>query len=318
MNLFFLHNDVRISAKHHCDKHVSKLAQELVQMFASNALVQQTELIRKADGEKHTGGYDNHPMTKWLHASLFNFEYGKQLLASLITECKIRGYKTSTYEAQLAQIRLLPEALHKGKPTSLTAIPLCMPKYVIDEHSSSWQDAVLIFDEAEQRYYASNITSAVHAYRQYYICEKAHFAKWAHSTPPSWWPGNSEPYDVFPAGALFCNLSKNSKNQYLLDFILQIQERAEELTTEHRRLMSEIPTKTKKQTPRAKAKTRAIAIGPVDELREKIKATLGKKNIPTRKLIQSWLDGEDLRGYANADERADAHIAYWLRARASA
>ena len=70
MNIFHLHEDPKICAEYHCDKHVVKMILETAQML-STAYQRHCGL----DDELYKPAYPKHPMTIWVGDSVENFTY---------------------------------------------------------------------------------------------------------------------------------------------------------------------------------------------------------------------------------------------------
>lgn len=164
MNIFAVDNDSSRAANMLCLKHVCKM------------IVESTQLLSMAFDPTFLGvpyptwtqAQFNHPCSVWTRAQLSNWEWlwnhGTRL-----SERYSRVYgKTHKCNSMLSWF-----ASHGNRTThttnaGLTNFVLCMP---------------------EQYKRAS---TAVEAYRAYYIAEKAHFAKWEHlQAIPAWWPNRS-------------------------------------------------------------------------------------------------------------------------------
>ena len=160
MNIFYLHEDAKIAAQWHCDKHVVKMIVETAQLLST--------AHRVLDGDKraddlgiYKAAYQNHPSAVWVRESVGNYDWATSLLIALLEEYTKRYGKTHKTQA-------VGEALRANRPHGIASgdvsePPQCMP----DEYKGP---------------------SAVDAYRLYYIGDKARFARWRHGNQPDWWP----------------------------------------------------------------------------------------------------------------------------------
>ena len=176
MNIFYLHPDPLTAAEMHCDKHCVKMILETAQMLCT--------AHRTLDGDEQAdklGMYKtvhlNHPSTKWVRGSLLQYEWAYHLFKFLCSEYTHRFNKVHKTDAKLREVLKKPPYFLKwvlranGNPplvpsssiNTYTSPPQCMP------------DQYKVLDDAVQ------------AYRNYYIGEKAYFAKWAYTRTPEWW-----------------------------------------------------------------------------------------------------------------------------------
>ena len=161
MNIFYLHPDPLRAAEMHCDKHCVKMILETAQMLCT--------AHRTLDGDEKAdklGMYKtvhlNHPSTKWVRGSRLQYEWAFHLFKFLCEEYHYRFKKIHKTEAKLREaLRTPPLAITDD--SAYTQPPQCMP------------DQYKVPDDAVQ------------AYRNYYIGEKAYFAKWAYTRTPEWW-----------------------------------------------------------------------------------------------------------------------------------
>ena len=161
MNIFYLHPDPLRAAEMHCDKHCVKMILETAQMLCT--------AHRTLDGDEQAdklGMYKtvhlNHPSTKWVRGSRLQYEWAFHLFKFLCEEYHYRFKKIHKTEAKLREaLRTPPLAITDD--STYTQPPQCMP------------DQYKVLDDAVQ------------AYRNYYIGEKAYFAKWAYTRTPEWW-----------------------------------------------------------------------------------------------------------------------------------
>ncbi len=161
MNIFYLHPDPLTAAEMHCDKHCVKMILETAQMLCT--------AHRSLDGDEQAdklGMYKtvhlNHPSTKWVRGSRLQYEWAFHLFKFLCEEYHYRFKKIHKTEAKLREALKTPP-LAITDDSTYTQPPQCMP------------DQYKVLDDAVQ------------AYRNYYIGEKAYFAKWAYTRTPEWW-----------------------------------------------------------------------------------------------------------------------------------
>ena len=169
MNIFYLHPDPLKAAEMHCDKHCVKMILETAQMLCT--------AHRTLDGDEQAdklGMYKtvhlNHPSTKWVRGSLLQYEWAHHLFKFLCSEYTHRFNKVHKTDAKLREALKTPPSLMTKMAewsstygNKYTQPPQCMP----------------------DQYKIPN--DAVQAYRNYYIGEKASFAKWAYTHTPEWW-----------------------------------------------------------------------------------------------------------------------------------
>lgn len=152
MNIFRLDNDPLLAASYHCDKHVVKMILETAQLLST----------------AHGGGegmckptHVNHPCAVWARKTAGNYDWLWRLGGALLVEYYRRYGKLHSYHRIMyGSLAALPGSL-LDSPWSQTPAPQCMP----DQYKHA---------------------DAVTAYRAYYLGEKMRFARWAHSTTPSW------------------------------------------------------------------------------------------------------------------------------------
>lgn len=151
MNIFWLDYDPNESVKFYCDKHVVKMITEYAQLLSTCCRVSGVECGYRVS-------HVNHPCSLWVRESLTNWYYLRDLAIKLQDEYYYRygkihaAYRVITYLRQpnIADI-------------DLTLPPQCMPScYKLDKGD------------------------LIKAYRNYYIGEKASFARWSGREIPYW------------------------------------------------------------------------------------------------------------------------------------
>ena len=165
MNLFYLNPNSEASARNLCDKHVPKMLLETCQML-STAVRNQVPHLIKGDTVYKTA-YPNHPMTKWVGDSYYNFMWAFTHAKQINAEYNYRFGKIHKSERILDTIHRFKQDIHesycKNDNMDMTTIPQCMP----DQYK--------------------NKDNPVEAYRNYYFHEKKYFAKWEKGRSKPYW-----------------------------------------------------------------------------------------------------------------------------------
>jgi len=158
MNIFFLDYDPVLAAQYQCNRHVIKMVLESTQLLCSAHHVLGINPHIKLPLYKLT--HKNHPCAKWVRDCDVNYYWLSTHAIALCQEYTHRYNKTHKCEPLIWQLHLnLPLMMSR---LSISNPPQCMP------------------DEYKQ-------VDVVAAYRNYYIGEKAYFAKWTKRQPPEWW-----------------------------------------------------------------------------------------------------------------------------------
>lgn len=153
MNIFILDQDIRRCAQGHCDRHVSKMILESVQILC-------TALNKKSFTTPYRSTHAKHPCVLWVESSYDNFRWLSELAAELNREYRYR-YRRGRDHASIA---VLGEISHfRYESVGLTEFAQAMP----DEYKVPGD--------------------AVAAYRAFYRGEKASFAAWTRRPAPDWW-----------------------------------------------------------------------------------------------------------------------------------
>lgn len=176
MNIFVLDYDPMLAAQNMCDKHVVKMIVETAQMLSTahryldgDVYIDKTTTGRKVKRYKHSNPHMdsklckavmiNHPCTKWTIQTNSNYNWLYKHGISLLEEYTFRYSKV--------------HSMHDLFYDYLVWLPLSMPKGKLTPFAQAMPD----------KYKASD---AVDAYRNYYIGEKARFAKWTDRNIPVW------------------------------------------------------------------------------------------------------------------------------------
>jgi hypothetical protein len=152
MNIFVLDNDISKCAEFHCDQHAIKMILESVQMLC-------TALNKKGIQTPYKSTHINHPCVLWVEESYDNFEWLVSLADALNQEYRYRFDKPQDHKS----ISILRQIIqNKYQRNGLTAFAQAMPAH----------------------YKISG--DPVSAYRQFYLAEKMHFARWTKRAIPMW------------------------------------------------------------------------------------------------------------------------------------
>lgn len=151
MNIFYLDPNPTLCAQYHCDKHVVKMILETAQILCSVSHLQGNKAPYKLT-------HKNHPCVKWAGSSLDNYLWLFDLGYGLCNEYEFRYRKE---HKALKIIDWCSGAMFRFLTKDFTPPPLCVP----------------------EKYKTSDV---VESYRQYYIGEKASFAKWTRRETPKW------------------------------------------------------------------------------------------------------------------------------------
>jgi hypothetical protein len=178
MNIFVLDEDPQQAARMMCDKHIPKMIVETFQMMGSalrrhGATDEQMPLTSK--GKPLIGGYKNHPCTRWAGDCRSNFAWLALHGMALCTEYQWR------FVGCLGNEYTKKHSCHDG----------------ITQMANMWDMIPNTFTRMTPYVQAMpdeyKMVDAVDAYRQYYIMEKAYFAKWEKGRPaPYWWTHKQE------------------------------------------------------------------------------------------------------------------------------
>lgn len=157
MNIFYLSKDPVEIAKQLCDKHIVKMPLESAQMLSTvwwgKTKYADTKLILK---QLYKPVHIGHPSTLWTMQTEGNYRWHYNLFVAMLEEYTRRYNKV---HASSKLLELLKESPIDGG--EFYPPPQCMPvQYKTD-------DTIL-------------------AYRNYYINEKARFARYTNGTAPEW------------------------------------------------------------------------------------------------------------------------------------
>ena len=177
MNIFVLNQSPDIAAQMHCDKHVPKMIVESAQMLSTaHRLLDGEEYVAPSKSGKrmvkhyrlpdhddliYKAVHAKHPCTIWTMENCNNYMWHYLLFKYLSWEFEYRfGKLHASWEKLRDILHVTPKNIRIG---SRTPFALAMP----DEYK---------------------VDCAVQSYHNYYLGDKARFAKWEKGRPvPSWW-----------------------------------------------------------------------------------------------------------------------------------
>lgn len=172
MNLFVLDRDPHTAACMQCDQHVVKMPIEVAQMLSmvlrSRGLGDTESSGVAEDGTvslyKFAKAHFKHPATQWCLQNDANFFWALRYGLGTAAEYTTRYRRTHKAERVLQHVLELWSSFSSFRTlTPPLDYALCMP------------DAYKTDDPVE-------------SYRNYYIRDKARFARWNHTKAPYWWP----------------------------------------------------------------------------------------------------------------------------------
>jgi len=153
MNIFILDNQPHVASSMLCDKHISKMLLESVQLLCS---------AFEPGAAPYKRTHYNHPCAQWTRETKQNYVW-----LAYYAGC-ISGEYCSRYNKVHKSEKVLNWCIDNIKLLNLPDLELtefvqCMP----DQYKAPG--------------------NAVQAYRNYYIGDKARFAKWKNGKIPWWW-----------------------------------------------------------------------------------------------------------------------------------
>lgn len=157
MNIFYLDPRPDTAAEMHCDKHVTKMIIEYGQLLSTAHRVLDGD---DAHPDLYKIAHKNHPSTIWTRSSKQHYDWLFRLFRMVSAEYTIRYGKCHLTWKKLG--KLLEHSPKNIKDNGWTNPPQCMPDYC-------------------------KKPDTVDAYRNYYLQEKAGFAKWNYTNQPKWW-----------------------------------------------------------------------------------------------------------------------------------
>ena len=159
MNIFYVDSDPHKAANMLCDKHVVKMILESAQMLsAAHRILDGDDIADSKNLYKLV--HKNHPSTIWVRTNSSNYEWLWNHMSTLMTEYNDRYGKIHATERLEHPLWEFPSNITHN---DFTPPPQCMP----------------------DQYKVENDT--VQSYRNYYLGDKARFARWQYSSIPDWW-----------------------------------------------------------------------------------------------------------------------------------
>jgi hypothetical protein len=169
MNIFYLHNDPKVCAEMHNDKHCIKMILEYAQLLSTAHRVldgtatvvrrettgrQQTRYILDGsrDAVLYSATHINHPSAIWVRQSYENYEWLYKMFIALMKEYTYRYGKNHACEKLIDALYTPPTHIPKG--VGFTEPTPAMP------------DDVKVAGDS------------IKSYRNYYINNKTHLASW--------------------------------------------------------------------------------------------------------------------------------------------
>lgn len=159
MNIFMLFAKPKKCAQMHCDKHVVKMILEYAQILCTTHRI--IDNIDDTNTTYYKKAHINHPSVKWARQTKGNYIWLYYLFKHLCKEYTYRYEKIHMCDMKLRIILKTPPK-HINNSMKITELPQCMP----DECKKTGNPIV--------------------AYRNYYVKEKAYFAKWKKRDIPDW------------------------------------------------------------------------------------------------------------------------------------
>lgn len=162
MNIFILDTDTQKCAQYHNDRHCSKMILESAQLLSTTMNFFGLHHVYRPT-------HKNHPCSKWLRESYANFEWLVSLTDRLDSEFYFR-FKNIHKSAAMVREHIQPYLTDLKNAYERNNIPT---------------DKMTPFAQAMPDILKSD--DAVISYRNYYIQEKQHLAKWSKRETPEWW-----------------------------------------------------------------------------------------------------------------------------------
>jgi hypothetical protein len=158
MNIFIYDNDIKTNAQYYPNSHLIKIQLEVAQMLSTTY-----RILMNYDGDKvYKSTHSNHPCSLFMRASYENYKYCLDLYYALHDEWNYR-YQHDKIHASFEVVNFIEENL---KPLHFQAINRTPFALAMDEK------------------YRCN--DPVKSYRDYFIAEKMHLAKWKNRAVPGW------------------------------------------------------------------------------------------------------------------------------------
>lgn len=176
MNIFYVHEDTKICAKQHLDKHVVKMILEYAQLLStahrlldgyeyegksiSGRKAMRWKLDDSREDNLYMASHMKHPSGIWCRANLSNYTWLYNLWRDLMREYTFRYGKHHVAERLIPFLDIPPKNITEGDQTLMAQ---CMPEqYKVPGDS-------------------------IQAYHNYYVGDKQRFAVWTNRPIPDWY-----------------------------------------------------------------------------------------------------------------------------------
>ena len=175
MNIFYLHNDPKICAEMHVDKHVVKMILEYAQLLSTaHRILDGTESTVLSDsGRKkkvwklpdhrdsvlYSCTHANHPSAIWVRQSKANYDWLFKLFVALMDEYTYRYGKIHASQRLYDGLMIAPKNIPAGKFTEPT--PAMPDLYKVQGDS-------------------------IQSYKNYYLGDKQRMFSWKNRPTPYW------------------------------------------------------------------------------------------------------------------------------------
>jgi hypothetical protein len=181
VNIFYIHEEPKICAEMHVDKHCTKIVIEYAQLMSTaHRLLDGTPYLDKTangrsikrwrlEGENETimmkASHINHPSAIWARATRENYIWLHQLWHYLCKEYTYRYGKVHAVEKRMSNALYLP--------------PENIKKCKFYEPTPAMPDDVKV------------VGNSLASYRNYYNKNKTHLANWKNRPVPEWYGANN-------------------------------------------------------------------------------------------------------------------------------
>lgn len=179
MNIFYLDHDVRKCAEMHNDKHVVKMILEYAQLLSTaHRILDGIHTVGKSqtgrkkitytlpdsrDSVLYSATHVNHPSAVWVRESAFHYLWLHELLNALCIEYTYRYGK-------------IHKVQNSGLLLALAELPNNIDRsYMFVQPTPAMPDDVKVKGDS------------IASYRNYYIKNKTHLAKWKNRSIPTWY-----------------------------------------------------------------------------------------------------------------------------------
>lgn len=175
MNIFYLHNDPKICASYHTNKHVVKMILEYAQLMSTahrvldgtvyesktknNRRIKRWLLDDDRENILWKASHIQHPSGIWLRSSSENYKWLYRLWLALLDEYNYRYSK-------------IHSAIRMAKP--LEQLPNNIPIALFTEPALAMPEKYKVYD------------NSILSYKNYYNGAKQHLASWKNRPTPEW------------------------------------------------------------------------------------------------------------------------------------